>query len=155
MVDDTILKPRERLKRHWETNGVEINSGVSEADLITFQTQHAVVLPDDLRNYFLCVNGMAPDVMDDQLIRFWMLDEVRPLNECAPEFSHPEYIQRAESIFLFADYSIWAHAYGIRLESFPSESNEVFIIGYDSPVKISDSFSNFVDHYLTNRTILH
>jgi hypothetical protein len=112
-------------------------------------------MPSDLRNYFLCVDGMPEGVMDDGLIRFWMLEEVKPLNESAPGYSRPEYIQRPESIFLFADYSIWAHAYGIRLESFPSEANEVFIIGGESPIKICNSFSEFVDRYLTNKDLLY
>lgn len=145
----------ESLKRHWESHSVDINCGVSESELDSFEAKHGVVLPEDLRDYFLCVNGMRPDVVDDGMIRFWMLEEVKPLPQGAPEYSDPRYIQNPESLFLFADYSIWAHAYAIRLESAPLQSNEIVIIGYETPVSLSASFSQFVDRYLTEKDLLH
>jgi hypothetical protein len=145
----------ESLKRHWSSHNVEINAGVSKAELDSFEAKHQVVLPEDLRDYFFWVNGMPPDVVDDGMIRFWMLEEFQPLAQGAPAFSDPSYIHDAESLFLFADYSIWAHAYAIRLGSLPRQSNEVVIIGYKSPVAICNCFSEFVDRYLTNKDLLH
>lgn len=95
------------------------------------------------------------DVVDDGLIRFWMLKEINPLPQGAPQYSDPDYVQNPETLFLFADYSIWAHAYAIRLGKESSGSNEVVIIGYESPKSISTSFSRFVDTYLTNKDLLH
>jgi len=145
----------ESLKRHWASHRVDINAGATEAELNAFETRHGIVLPQDLRDYFLCVNGMPPDVVDDGMIRFWMLEEVRPLNQGAPEYSDPSYVKSPESLFLFADYSIWAHAYAIRLGAVPLQSNEVVIIGYKSPVVLSASFSEFVHRYLTDKDLLH
>ena len=145
----------ESLKRHWSSHDVEINAGVSEAELRAFDEKYGVVLPGDLRDYFSCVNVMPPDVVDDGMIRFWMLEEVTPLSEGAPEYSDRNYVQNPETLFLFADYSIWAHTYAIRLGKTGLESNEVVIIGYKSPKVISDSFSGFVDTYLTTKDLLH
>jgi hypothetical protein len=116
--------------------------------------KHRVILPEDLRGYFSCVNGMPPDIVDDGMIRFWMLDELQSLPQGPPAFADAGYIQNPESFFLFADYSIWAHAYAIRLERTPLQFNEVVLIGYESPVTISRSFSEFVDHYLTDKDCL-
>ncbi|MDQ1639478.1 MAG: hypothetical protein QOF62_2817 [Pyrinomonadaceae bacterium] len=143
------------LKRHWSSHDVAINAGVSETELKAFEKKYSVVLPDDLHDYFRCVNGMPPDVVDDGMIRFWTLGEMKPLPQGAPKYSVSSYVKNPESLFLFADYSIWAHAYAIRLESVPSHSNEIIIIGYESPVLISHSFSEFVDHYLTDKDLLH
>lgn len=145
----------ESLKRHWASHNVDINAGVTRAELDSFEARHGVVLPEDLRDYFLCVNGMPPDVVDDGMIRFWMLEELQPLPQGAPAFSDPSYIQNPESLILFADYSIWAHAYAIRLGSAALQANEIIIIGYESPVTIAQSFSEFVDRYLTNKDLLH
>jgi hypothetical protein len=145
----------ESLKRHWSSHDVEINAGVSEAELEAFEEKYGVVLPDDLRDYFRCVNGMPPDVVDDGMIRFWMLEEMKPLPQSAPQYSDGTYVQNPETLFLFADYSLWAHAYAIRLGKRALESNEVIIIGYESPKSISDSFSRFVDSYLTSKDLLH
>lgn len=145
----------ESLKRHWSSHDVDINAGVSNAQLDSFESKHNVVLPEDLRDYFLCVNGMPHDVVDEGMIRFWPLDELQPLPQGAPAFSDPSYIQHPESLFLFADYSIWAHAYAIRLGSVSLQSHEVVIIGYRSPVTIAQCFSEFVDRYLTDKDRLH
>ena len=143
------------LRRHWASHNLEINAGASEAELDSFEAKHGVVLPSDFRDYFLSVNGMPPDVVDDGMIRFWELGEVEPLPTGAPEYSEPGYIENPESLFLFADYSIWTHAYAIRIGSVALPSNEVVIIGYESPVAISSSFSEFVDRYLTGKDLLH
>jgi hypothetical protein len=145
----------ESLKRHWSSHDVEINAGVSKAQLDSFESKHGVVLPEDLRDYFLCVNGMPDGEVDDGMIRFWMLEELQPLTQGAPAYSDASYIQHPESLFLFADYSIWAHAYAIRLGSASLQSHEVVIIGSESPVTIAQSFSEFVDLYLTDKDSLH
>jgi len=145
----------ESLKRHWSSHDVEINAGVSEADLKAFEEKYGVVLPDDLRDYFRCVNGMPPDVVDDGMMRFWMLEEIQSLPQGAPQYSDGTYVQNPETLFLFADYSLWAHAYAIRLGNKVLESNEVVIIGYEKPITISKSFLEFVEIYLTNKDLLH
>ena len=145
----------ESLKRHWSSHDVEINAGVSEEQLTLFEGEFGVVLPQDLRGYFLCVNGMPPEVVDDGMIRFWTLGEVKPLRQAAPDYSDSRYIKSPESVFLFSDYSMWAHAYAIRLGRIPMEHNEVVIIGYKSPMRVANSFSNFVNAYLTDKDLLH
>ncbi len=142
------------LKTHWLLHDIEVNDGVSEAALESFEAKYAVVLPADLRDYFLCVNGMPQGASDEALIRFWMLEEVKPLPEVAPDYSSPQYIDSPESLFLLADYSLWAHAYAIRLTTPPAKSNEVFVIGGDSPVLLFSSFSELVDSYLTDKDSL-
>lgn len=122
--------------------------------LKSFEARFDVILPTDLRNYFSCVNGMPLGATDDALIRFWMLEEVVPLSQGAPEYSHPQYIRNPDSLFLFADYSIWAHAYAIQLTTVSVESNKIYVIGYDSPILLVDSFSEFVDNYLINKELL-
>jgi hypothetical protein len=145
----------ENLKRHWSSHDVEINRGASEGELNSFEAKYGVVLPEDLRDYFLRVNGMPAGVVDDGMIRFWTLEEVKAVPEGAPAYSDSHYVENPSSLFLFADYSIWANAYAIRLGKIALESNEIVIIGYESPVTISQSFAEFVDIYLTNKDLLH
>ena len=145
----------ESLKRHWSSHDLKINAGASEAELRAFEDKYGVVLPEDLREYLSCVNGMAHDVVDDGLIRFWTLEEVIPVSEGAPQYSDRDYVQDPETLFLFADYSIWAHAYAIRLGKAVLNSNEVVVIGYQSPKLIAESFSGFVEIYLTAKDLLH
>ena len=149
-----LMNVGETLKKHWLSRDVPINPGVSEATLHDFESKYGVSLPADLRDYFLCVNGMPAGRTDEALIRFWMLDEAKPLPEGAPAYANPTYIQNPSSFFLFADFCIWSHAYAIRLSAVPSQSNTVIVVGDTSPVLLFDSFAELVDSYLTNKELL-
>lgn len=139
-----------RLKEHWLSEGLDLNPGVSNEDLNAFESKYQVSLPGDLRDYFLAVNGMAQGVTDNALIRFWPLNEVKPIPEEAPDYDDPSYIQDPQSLFFFADYSIWSHAYAIRLSSSSEASNPVIVIGDESPTQMFDSFSELVSSYLND-----
>lgn len=138
------------LKNHWLSKGLEVNPGVSTEELTAFESRYQVLLPADLRDYVLAVNGMAEGVMDDALIRFWSLNEVKPMPEEAPAYADPAYIQDPKSLFFFADYSIWCHAYAIRLSSNSETANPVIVIGGEKPTRMYDSFSELVSDYLTD-----
>lgn len=136
------------LKDRWESQDIEVNPGVSTAELTAFEAKYGVCLPADLRDYFLTVDGMAEGVSDDALIRFWPLNEVKPITEEAPAYSDPTYIHDAESLFVFADFCLWSHAYAIRLSSESQSPNPVFVIGGEQPEKMFDSLSDLVASYL-------
>ena len=142
------------LRNHWLSHNVEFNVGVSTAALESFEKDNDVILPGDLRDYFLSVNGMLAEATDDVLFRFWMLEEIRSLPEGAPDYADPRYIENPESLFLFADFSLWAHAYAVRLTDTQPKTNEIFLIGSDSPILLFQSFSEFVDSYLTNKDLM-
>ena len=140
------------LRHHWLRYEIELEQGVSESELNAFELKNNHYLPEDLRDYFLSVNGMSSGASDDALIRFWMLKEVKPISEGAPEYAGPTYIDSADSVFLFADYCIWSHAFGIRLSSKKKkQSNKVYVIGYLPAIPIANSFSEFVHIYLTDK----
>ena len=141
------------LKNHWLSQGIEVNPGVSMEELSAFESKYQVSLPADLRDYFLTVDGMAQGVTDNALIRFWSLSEVQPIPEEAPAYSEPSYVEEAESLFLFADYCIWSHAYAIRLSS-TQTSNPIIIIGDETPTRMFGSFSELVSNYLTDADLL-
>lgn len=137
-----------RLRNRWLSQGVEINPGVSGEDLAAFEAAYKISLPPDMRDYFLSVNGMAEGVSDSALISFWPLNEVKPIPETAPGYSDPSYIPESESIFLFADFCIWSHAYAIRLCNSQAASNPIFVIGCERPIMLFNSFSQLVNEYL-------
>jgi SMI1 / KNR4 family (SUKH-1) len=139
------------LKHHWSRHDVSMEPGVSETELKAFEHKYNVLLPDDLCNYFMSVNGMSPGMSDDSLFRFWMLSEVKPVTEGAPEYAGPNYTTAPDSIFLFADYCIWSHAFGIHLSEQEQQLNTVYVIGFSPAISIANSFSEFVDIYLTDK----
>lgn len=74
----------QRLRAHWLAQDIQSPPGVLEVYLQQFELHFGVVLPDDMRDYFLHMNGMGglvtPDnnlfFGDDDLFRFWPLQEV-------------------------------------------------------------------------------
>lgn len=124
----------QRLKAHWVSRQISCNEGLTEDSVTTFEGQWRVVLPEDMREFYLTLNGMPDYTTDDEVIRFWRLDEVKPFTAESPQMATPDYIDNPESLFVFADYSIWAHAYAIRLAEHKLDSNEIFIIGGYYPI---------------------
>ena len=148
------LPNSQRLKNHWLSHNIAFNDGVSAASLADFERRSGVVLPRDMRDYFLAVNGMQEGVTDDEMIRFWPLEEVKSLPAGAPDYATADYIDTPQSVFLFADYSIWAHAYAIRLGASELARNEIFIIGGDYPILLFQSFSELVENYLADKRLM-
>jgi hypothetical protein len=137
-----------KLKNHWLSLGVKVNAGVSHDELDAFESKYQVVLPADLRDYFLTVDGMVEGVMDHGCFSFWSLNAVKPIPDESPNYSDP-YIKDARSFFVFADFLIWSHAYAIRLAA-TDAANTIFMIGGETPIKMYDSFSEFVSAYLSD-----
>jgi hypothetical protein len=80
--------------------------------------------------------------VDQDLIRFWPLDEVSTLAKAwvpAPE---------AERWFVIADYAMWTWAYVVRLSSDAREAPVAVSFGGAALRPIADSFEEFLELYL-------
>lgn len=131
----------ESLKQFWLSQNIELRRGASEIELREFEAEYKVRLPDDIKDYFLTVNGSG---LDENVIEFLSLAEVVPLSQAWSR--KPE----ANSYFIFADYSISCHVYAIRLTEDLTLGNPVFIAYDENPQQIADSFSEFVQGYLAD-----
>jgi hypothetical protein len=68
---DGLMESLGRLKSVWASQGIECAVPATHAELAEFEEGYRVWLPDDLREYFLRVNGMARNgwwQWDDDLI---------------------------------------------------------------------------------------
>jgi hypothetical protein len=111
-----------------------------------FERENGLVLPADLRAFLMAVDGMEEEEVDpDTQIRFWSLSEIRSAaEELGDAVDDPEPLK---DFFVFADYSLWAHAYAIRLRTVAHETNPVVIVGGDALVQVATSFSHFLERY--------
>lgn len=103
----------ETLKKFWLRQGIKLNSGASRDGLDSFESNHGVRMPEDLRGYFASVNGFDGSehwMTDENVITFLRLGEVGPVSE----YWSPD-VAGGDSHFVFADYSISAYVYAIRL----------------------------------------
>jgi hypothetical protein len=75
----------QKLTEKWRSDGLAIPAGVSQETINQFENERGVKLPDDMREYFLAVNGMGEKgPWDDDVFSFWPLNEVRSIKEYAP-----------------------------------------------------------------------
>jgi hypothetical protein len=134
------------LKDHWRQQGISHGPPVSRAQILEFEARYGVSLPADLRAYLTALNGSElgrNGPMDDQLISFWHLSEIRPLSEEHPESAIPH----GRSYFVFADYSIDVHAYVIRLSPDPRAPAPVMVALDELLIEVAPSFSAFIERY--------
>ena len=102
----------ERLHAHWLAQGIELPPGVTEDRLKEFETRFGVVLPTDLREYFLHVDGMGePFQWDEDLFNFRPLSEVESISDLEIM------LEDRSSYFVIADHSIWLPAFAIRVDT--------------------------------------
>ena len=134
------------LKRFWLRQGISLLPGASESELVAFEAKHDVRLPADLREYLATVNGFDGSehwMTDDEVITFLGLVEMKPLNH----YWSP--VIDGDSYFVFADYSLAAHVFAIRLSKASVSGNDVVVVYDDKPLQVASSFSKFVEGYLT------
>ena len=135
----------EDLRAYWKAQGVDSANPASLAEIQAFEQRFAVVLPEDLRDYFRILNGMEighDGSMDNEMISFWRLADVerdraeRPLNPT--------------NLFAFGDWSIDCCTYAIALGADREANTPVFLLCDEKPLRVAESFSDFVAAYLRN-----
>ena len=141
----------ERLRKSWQAQRINVPAGVPERLLLEFEQQQQVVLPADLRDYFLAMDGMGErGIFDKEIFCFWPLSEVVSIHDYVPDqswrFSH------SHQYYLFADVSIECPAFAIRLNSDVEEENTILWVhmfaGILDVIPAFGSFTEFLEAYL-------
>jgi SMI1/KNR4 family protein SUKH-1 len=142
----------QQLIESWRSLDLPIQKACEEDDIRSFETRHKIALPPDIREYFLKVNGMTPyfpGYQDEEGFSFWPLERVRTIAEENESLGRPfSRLTEEDSLFLFCDYMDWSWAYGVKIlpESSPAEG--IYLVCCHNPIKITNSFSDFVRLYL-------
>ena len=142
--------PWNQIVDRWRSSNIAIRPGVSPDDIDAFQNKYGVVLPVDVRKYFMTSDGIGDD-MDDDNFRFWPLSEVKPVHEELADTEHGIYPDRFAypNCFVFADYCIWCWAYAVKLTDDPTQPAPVFgVTASETPgQQIAPSFREFMVNY--------
>jgi len=97
------------------------------------------VLPADLREYFLRLNGIEED---PEVFCFWPISRLRRVD--LKTFN----VFQSESYFFFADFLIESHYYAIYLGDDPFFQNRVILPDFPRSPIIAKTFTEFLDLYL-------
>jgi len=147
----------ERLKSSWAKQGVRIRPGASREQIEGFQSKYQFHLPHDFCRYLATVDGMESGEMDENMFSFLAIDAIKSIPEELATFGGiPDYTAIMRSLtephhwFVFVDYLITSAAYAIRL-SLGDESTPVLWIGNGTRYRVvAESFSGFLEAYLSN-----
>jgi hypothetical protein len=148
-----------RLIDHWTAQGLKIAAGATEREVVSFESQNRVSLPEDFREYFLKVNGMVQDFensCDQTGFAFWPLSLVTSVaKECAKRSPTEPTFRDPESYFVFADYLQWSWAFAIHIDANSPDDGQVVHVGTLRPKVVAGSFTEFVNLYLQDARELY
>lgn len=133
----------------WRRSRIVIPHGATANEIAAFEAKYGVVLPPDVREYFIAANGTGND-MDEGLYRFWPLAEVQPVHDIlvSPRFIYPDRFAYP-NCFAFADHSINCCDYALRLTDDPTQPAPVFRVTGSDPLgeQMASSFREFMGRY--------
>jgi hypothetical protein len=141
-----------RVHDAWRRSNIVVRRGATHDQIAAFQAKYAVVLPPDVREYFVAADGTG-DNIDQGLYRFWPLAEVRPVQDTlvSKRFIYPDKFSYPDC-FSFADHCINCWDYAVRLTKDANQPAPVFrVTGGDPPgEQIAASFREFMEQYAEN-----
>jgi hypothetical protein len=142
----------DRVRDVWRRSKIVIPRGATTTEIVAFEAKYGVVLPTDVREYFITANGTGDEV-DEGLYRFWPLAEVQPVHDVlvSERFTYPDRFAYPDC-FAFADHCINCWDYAFRLTTDPNQPSPVFrVTGSDQPgEQMASSFREFMGRYAEN-----
>jgi hypothetical protein len=122
-------------------------------ELGQFEARTNLILPYDLKTYFLFANGW--DAWDCYNTEFFCLKEFKTVQEEVGDFGGisgykkiiktlPEHV----NCYVFANHFVHSAVYVIRLHPGSSNTNEVYILYAWDYILIANSFNEFLDKYV-------
>ena len=104
------------LLEFWQETETQHRPGVCMPAIDSFECTYGVVLPEDLREYFLAANGLYEWDEDNRLVEFYPLEELRPATEPRPQ--HVDLLAEIpdpRTWFVIADYLVSSHVFAVQL----------------------------------------
>jgi len=142
-----------RLIAHWRGCNLEVPLAVDSSSIRTFERHFKVVLPEDMRAYFLTANGNGAE-FDPELFRFWQLAELIPVHEQFTDVFPASHSERFNypGCFIFADHSISLCDYAIQLNPSGNHAGAIYRVPSSTltGIPLALSFTQFIEMYLSN-----
>ena len=126
----------------------------TEQEIAAFEAKYNIRLPDDVREYFLKINGI--NGMDtDGFISIEPLKKWCLVTEYQNSFYTPESLGRdipdADTYFRLGHYDISVWDWFIKLDTNQNTETPVYVY-YEKLTKIADNFSEFLKKFRTEST---
>jgi len=144
---------QELLKKKWISQDICSEVFTNQNDLLIFENKNKLLIPNDLRNYFLNLNG-TNNSYDENFYRFFSFENFKRVISFYEDWKGiPDYSQLKKqrdlwnNVFIFCDYQFCLISYAVKLKNKESLSNEVYAICGGDYEQVSKSFSEFIEIY--------
>jgi len=127
-------------RRCLRAGGAAVRPGASASTLESFERTHHVLLPPDMRAFYLGVDGMEDDCPFESFIRVLPIGEVKSVCDEFPD-------DRPRDAFIIGDWSLGAHFYAIDLLGTAGPAGVVYL-AHDPPLRVASTFADFVHKVL-------
>ncbi len=145
----------EKLKKKWKEESLNNFHPIDMNSIQAFQSKNGVVLPEDLKEFFKSLNGTSEEYTDE-LYEFYSIERIKKVSEEFQEWKGvPNYqflvnLNIIKDLFVFSNFSFNQFVYAIKLSQEETDNNEVYILCGEEYKKIGNTFSEFLDLYLSN-----
>jgi cell wall assembly regulator SMI1 len=139
----SLLSYLDIIIKRWEQEDIPIRPGVTFNAITAFEDRNRVTLPNDMREFYLAVDGMGEHYDNDFFFRFWPLSQVQPIDTYRPELANR--YPGSTDYFLFFDHSIDLSMYAIRLQKNAVAPNPVAELCPQSDGSFRPAFQSFTD----------
>ena len=139
--------PGNRVKRL--ESRIKMDPGI-ENDIASFESNHKLIIPDDLKDYFRTFNV---HVYNLDMFFFYGIDQFKSVKDEVGDWGDYRDIVNTlpthQECFVFSDYFCHLWTYAIRLYDGASEKNEVYVICGNSFKTVANSFKEFLEIYFS------
>jgi hypothetical protein len=138
-----------KLRDWWARTGSEVTvCPASTAALGAIATRYDLILPEEFYGYLLAGAPVAEN-WDDHMGYWWPADRIKNIPD---EYSHGVSSlvpNKGQKLLFFLDHCIWCWAWAISCETGPTFGKIALIGGHEERF-VADTFSAFVDRYITD-----
>ena len=149
---DDIL---DELTSFWRKHGIATAAKqATVAEVEAWERRYSVILPTDLREYVLRVNGILGGEtleFDHEGLSFL------PLSAMCPEGEWTEFEPQQQGMFVFADFLAKCHWWCVALDGQPHEQTRIFI-GGGLPIQnrlVTSSLAEFFELYMNDHIAIY
>jgi hypothetical protein len=139
-----------QLVEYWRRTDAAPKPGLSDPQIRICEAAQHVVLPADIRHFYLTTNGTESD---SYLLRVWPLEEVAAASVVLADVREgtlvPEALGADSDFLVFADFMIQSHFFAAHVQAGAQESGQV--VALCPPIQawaVAPSFRAFWESYL-------
>jgi hypothetical protein len=133
----------------WRRENIPIRPGVDLTKINELESRLGAVLPSDMREFYLTIDGMGDHFDEEHFFRFWPIEQIQSVNQYYSDVAQLN--SDASEYYYFFDHSIGIFLYAIRLGNSSSSCGPVAFVSspYDPTFQpFCGTFSEFLSIYV-------